>query len=466
MRAIIAVWLAAGAAIAGLILRNKAGGWTVLWPGSPDADFRLIALATFVLALAVLSLGVGRAAFRRAPSRAEFWRPLGFGVSLVALALSIAEVILRTLAAPAPFGERIGSLELLPYHWSNVQANATAWRRRVESPTALFDVPDTELGWDLARGRASADGRYAVNDAGVRSRTASAPLTEGGVRVALLGDSYTFAQEVDFAESWGEQLAQRLGGDARVLNFGVPAHGMDQTLLKFRRDVRPLQPQVVVLGVLLASPQRLTAVYLPLRPELELPFAKPRFALGANGLALLNSPPLSAAAILARDTPEALPFIAQDSAFEARHWAEPPLGRLYVARWIASRFPRWTPRRLRFPDAAIAELASVLTLRFDEEVRAAGGQLVVVFLPVPSDLAGVATPYVGPMQAALDAASLPVVDGRTCLGALPAGTAFVTTRDAQLGQADPGPPHYSPAGNAALADCLVAPVRDLLVTPR
>jgi hypothetical protein len=285
--------------------------------------------------------------------------------------------------------------------------------------------------------------------------------------VALIGDSFTFGEEVPFEETWAQYLEATLPAGTQVLNFGVPGHGLDQTLLKFRRDVQPWQPAVAVLGFLSASPLRNTRIYLFLRPELELPFSKPRFRLKDGQLELLNFPPESAESLVARASIFDLPLLDADSEFEARHWARPLFGQSYVARYLATRFPRWTPRRERFPDDQIVALASRIIRQFVTESRAAGAVPLIVSLPVRADLAGGLTRYRDGVLSDLATAGVGVIDMGECLTRrLPVADIFIAEAARRPEQQDPGPAHYSATGNAAVAACLQPEIARALQSSR
>jgi len=67
-------------------------------------------------------------------------------------------------------------------------------------------------------------------------------------RIALIGDSFTFSDEASYEESWSYKLERKLRPQVQVLNFGVSGYGIDQAYLRYKRDVRPWHPDIVVLG--------------------------------------------------------------------------------------------------------------------------------------------------------------------------------------------------------------------------
>lgn len=111
--------------------------------------------------------------------------------------------------------------------------------------------------------RRSPDGWYFSSVEGIRSAGPNMRMADrtGRFRVALIGDSNAFSFEVPFDQSWGYLLERLLGDDVQVLNFGVDGYGIDQMYLRYRRDVRPWKPQVVLIGFIGHDLSRTMAVY-------------------------------------------------------------------------------------------------------------------------------------------------------------------------------------------------------------
>ncbi len=150
---------------------------------------------------------------------------------------------------------------------------------------------DRELGWTLRPLASHKSGEYHVNSQGVRSlREYDATPAPDVVRLACFGDSFVFGDEVKDEWTFESFLEER---DPRLeaLNFGVPAYGTDQALLRFRREGRH-EACIVVLGVLLENIGRNVNRYRPLwYPRSRSPLCKPRFVLDAKGqLELLAQP--------------------------------------------------------------------------------------------------------------------------------------------------------------------------------
>jgi hypothetical protein len=102
-------------------------------------------------------------------------------------------------------------------------------------------------GWYEKEGRAF----VAVNADGRRDRPVAKAKPEGVFRVAVLGDSYAEAREVDLdATFWavaGRELERCLGRKVEVLNFGVSGYGTAQELQTLRTRVWAWSPDAVLV---------------------------------------------------------------------------------------------------------------------------------------------------------------------------------------------------------------------------
>ena len=110
--------------------------------------------------------------------------------------------------------------------------------------------PGTE-GWTRAEGGA----HVKVNSRGLRDREHAMPKPPGVYRIAVLGDSYAEALQVELEETFWWLLAQRLqacafqpGKRIEAVNFGVSGHGTAQQLLTLRHRAWDYSPDLVLLA--------------------------------------------------------------------------------------------------------------------------------------------------------------------------------------------------------------------------
>ena len=125
----------------------------------------------------------------------------------------------------------------------------------------VFYVPDEALGYALRPGmegwyRKEGAAYVRINSDGMRDREHLKAKPPDTVRIAVLGDSYAEALQVDEREAFWSVLEKRLGACApfagrrvEVLNFGVSGYGTAQELITLRRKVWDYSPDIVLLAV-------------------------------------------------------------------------------------------------------------------------------------------------------------------------------------------------------------------------
>jgi len=123
-----------------------------------------------------------------------------------------------------------------------------------------FYLPDDRLGIRLranAEGWSRSEGEafVKINGAGYRDRERSIAKSADTFRIAVLGDSYAEALQVDFDKTFEAVLERRLnackafgGKKVEVLNFGVSGYGTAQELLTYRYVASKYVPDLVLVA--------------------------------------------------------------------------------------------------------------------------------------------------------------------------------------------------------------------------
>ncbi len=142
---------------------------------------------------------------------------------------------------------------------------------------------DPELGWCNKPGSGSGDFRYDWAGARIGLEPLAREKRSGVRRIVAIGCSMTHGDEVGPRGSWCARVDEALP-EVELANLGVAAYGIDQALLRLRRDGPALDADEVWLGLLPAAALRVTTLYRPLLDHWSLDVAfKPRFALGPQG---------------------------------------------------------------------------------------------------------------------------------------------------------------------------------------
>lgn len=145
------------------------------------------------------------------------------------------------------------------------------------------------LGWAIKKHGASPP-LYQANSQGIRASTEySFEVPKDIVRLTTFGDSFTHCDDVKNEETWQEQLTQRT--DFEVMNFGVPAFGLDQAFLRYQYEGVQYHPHIVLMGFMSENIFRHVNVFRPFYdPPTWTPLTKPRYLVQQEQLVLLENP--------------------------------------------------------------------------------------------------------------------------------------------------------------------------------
>ncbi|MGH9888041.1 MAG: SGNH/GDSL hydrolase family protein [bacterium] len=428
----------------------------------------LVLVAALVVAAVSIVFVVSR--FRRSrETPAVFVATLLLNLLWVGLALGTAEISIRALTVSTPAGESFAGTVLLPKSWDNLaRRNRDVLARAAK--TGSYLVFDERLGWSIAPGRGSKDPYrtlrpkalqigpggesdiYLSSAEGLRSRVIGDSLAarRPAHRIALVGDSFTFGLEVNYEDTWGDRLERSLGADTQVLNFGVDGYGVDQSVLRYQRDVPAWHPDIAILSFILDDLRRTQCVYafLCFQAFGEIPFPKPRFAPAAGGIRQVNAPLPLPESVFAKPTIASLPFVDYDITYNPREWRRHFYDRSYLVRFVRSRFPLWPADRPEIDPEAGNQVNATFLREFIHLAEEQGVFPIVVGFPSKSDFSAAATGDRGPLARIVGGYGVPFVDMTACVTRVPADQRFVFL-------------HYSPAVNAAVANCLADSVRHL-----
>jgi hypothetical protein len=91
-----------------------------------------------------------------------------------------------------------------------------------------------------------------INDQGLRDKDYNYDNPEDTIRIAVLGDSFTFGYGVEMEESYPkifeETVNQKIMGEIEVINFGVPGYGTDDSLLMLSEKAVRYNPDIILLA--------------------------------------------------------------------------------------------------------------------------------------------------------------------------------------------------------------------------
>ncbi len=385
---------------------------------------------------------------------------LAMNAVLVMAVLVGGELVVRMLAVETNTEARIGGRLLYPRQWLLTADRFQRILTRAKSQQPFW-VADPELGWTVGANRESADGLYRSTVQGIRAAQVGQTVGEAvqGCRVAFVGDSFTFGEEVRYEDAWVSLLEKRMEHRCQVLNFAVGGYGIDQMYLRYLRDVRPWKPTAVVLSFVNHDVVRSMSVYSFLMfPGGETPFAKPRFVVRHGELVQLNRPLVTPEQLFQFRAIKELPFIEHDANYKWTEWDQAGwgwLGHSYFLRLLVSAYPLHEPERQEIADERMEEVNAALFRRFLTAVEEDGASSRIVYLPSIDEVPERPS-WVPVGTKILTDAKLPHVNIRDCMAAGFGEQMFMPPGHGQ---------HYAPEGNRVAAKCL-APVVESLIERR
>lgn len=151
-----------------------------------------------------------------------------------AASLGLAEGVFRAVQAqrPAPQDDRAWRDRIR-------HMNETIYRRSDDPALVYEPVPGASV--EMPYGTAG------FNRAAMRDDREHTEAPDGRLRVAMLGDSIVWGEEVALGDTLPRAVERALGGRAEVLNFGVTGYDTAQEAVWYGRAVRRFRPAVVVL---------------------------------------------------------------------------------------------------------------------------------------------------------------------------------------------------------------------------
>ena len=191
-------------------------------------------------------------------------------------------------------------MEILLYIWIRFVRNHFPWliTKKDENPSLskkglekfLPQGFDPELGW--VRKANTSNSETSLNKESVWTINSKGSRTNPDFEktfstISCYGDSFTFARQVNDNETWEHFLSKKT--KTNVSNFGVGNYGIDQSLLRLKREFPKNKTKIVILGVVPDTISRILSTWKHYY-EYGNTFAfKPRFVIKDNKLNLIKN---------------------------------------------------------------------------------------------------------------------------------------------------------------------------------
>jgi hypothetical protein len=185
-----------------------------------------------------------------------------------------------------PFGKkcliglgRINCDEAWRIRWEMVHVD------KLKENAYTTDIFDPHRGWSIKPNLVDmlmSDGKVLnTNSKGIRGTEEYQYGKSTKKRILILGDSFTFGEEVNDNESYSSYLQEMLPL-AEVINFGVHGYGHDQMLIYLKEEGIKYKPDVVILGFVDLDMVRNILEFRD--------YSKPKYELSHGKLILKNYP--------------------------------------------------------------------------------------------------------------------------------------------------------------------------------
>ena len=218
---------------------------------------------------------------------------LFFALAYIVLLAFFLEGVARLAFSIPKIGKRLEANEDYTYRRNWVREH----QKSGAATHYTFDMYDPIKGWipkpNLTDVKAFDNRTLNTNSQGLRGKK-EFPFAKNNekLRILILGDSFTFGDEVSDDETYSYYL-QTMLPHTEVINMGVHGYGHDQMLLLFKEEGVKYHPDIVVLGFLGLDMSRNLLQFRD--------FAKPRFVLEAGKLKLTGTPVPRPEEVLKRD---------------------------------------------------------------------------------------------------------------------------------------------------------------------
>jgi hypothetical protein len=269
----------------------------------------------------------------------------------------------------------------------------------------------------------------------------------------------TYGYEVRCEESWGHVLEAHLGPAVQVLNFGISGYGLNQVYLRYERDTRPWNPQIVLIGITSEEILRIMSVYnFLMHPDwVGMPFARPRLILQSGIPTPINQPMPTPAEVFGSATIKELFHLDQDAYFHRLEWERDAIWSVfeksYFFRLLFTIRPPSDPPQEWASRESLMILGQRIITTLVQDVLEQGAIPLVVHLPYQFELrlaAEYGEKYTPLSVQMLRDAGIDFYDTTACLIEARAFDEFMPQS------------HYSPIANAVIAKCLESLVREAM----
>lgn len=108
---------------------------------------------------------------------------------------------------------------------------------------------DSELGWSYKKYNSTiGEGvEYIINNEGYRTDNVDNKTDFSKPIILVVGNSVIFGHGINFKDTFGYKLQNKLENKFQVINMAVQGYGLDQVYLKLRQVMKKYKPKYVIM---------------------------------------------------------------------------------------------------------------------------------------------------------------------------------------------------------------------------
>jgi len=258
-------------------------------------------------------------------------------------------------------------LQLINLVSKKVLQPPTTWeeyflRSYMETGTLVYagiHQPHPTRGWSMkpsANSATSPDIHYTTNRQGYRALYDFANKPDK-YQVLIVGDSYTFGDDIDDQYTW-PHLLQQQNAKLNVFNMGGTGYGTDQMLITLQEEISAYKPDLVIAAFIGNDLYRAT---LPFRD-----YKKPRFLLSRSGELYLTNTPVG-------NIPEVINEIVDKGSFSYS-----PIQTINLFNILTHQL---TPVQQPACNCACGQLNTAIFLKMQQLTSVHNAEFLMIYLP-------------------------------------------------------------------------------------
>ena len=177
------------------------------------------------------------------------------------------------------------------FHWLILHKDEKPELSKTGLKTFLSHGYDSELGWIRKPNTSHNEkGKYGITKwtTNIRGARTNPGFETKNSEISCYGDSFGFCRQVNDDETWEHYLS--ILKNTNITNFSVGNYGIDQALLRIKREFKKNKTNTVILAIVPDTISRIISIWKHYYEYGNTFGFKPRFYLKNNNLNLIENP--------------------------------------------------------------------------------------------------------------------------------------------------------------------------------